>query len=228
MFWRRKDRRTGQTSEKERREAEELRRYRQRLEYDTALRQIDVFLSQAENDEVRIAILDYAIKAVKRDLIGEGLSQLVYGKEAPEWRGAFQLGSQIQKNEYISIELSKTDVLVTPWETSRLSGAIRDLLYSPFDQNEGYYTATYYPEIDLVIIGNGIHHTTVASVGAGGAIDHCSVARMTPAFEEVSTDGATWMNSKTDSVAEVRDFRFAVLFTLAKMRHELNSTDTSS
>ena len=39
-----------------------IRRIRMRLEYDNALQQIDIFLSQAEIDEVRIAILDYARK----------------------------------------------------------------------------------------------------------------------------------------------------------------------
>lgn len=46
---------------------------RAQLECEGALQQIDVFLSKAEDSRERTAILDYAIKAVGRDLIGEGL-----------------------------------------------------------------------------------------------------------------------------------------------------------
>lgn len=228
MFWKRIKFCVGQPSERELRRIEEARREDMRIEYQVALEHVDLFLSYATTAEEKKAILNYAIKVVKRDLIGEGLSQIVYGKEAPEWRAAFPSGSQAQKDEYISIELSKSDVLVTPWERSRLPEAIRDLLYSLFDQQKDYYTAKYYPEIDLAIIGNGMHHIAVASVGAGGVIDRCSVVRMAPAFEEVSTDGATWMNSKAGSVTGVSDFRFALLFTLAKMRYELENTGASS
>ena len=221
MFWKRK--KTLTVSEEQSEQAsEQIRRDRMRLEYANALRQIDVLFSQAKNVEVRAAILDYAMKVVKRDLIGEGLSQIVYGRKVPEWRAAFPLGSPPQKAECIPLELSEMDVLVTPWEVDRFSKAIRNLLYAPFDQKEDYYTATYYPEIKLAIIGDGMHHTAVASVGVGGIIDRCAVVQMTPAFEEVSTDGAIWANSRTGSLLQVDDFRFALLYTLAKMRYELS------
>ncbi len=205
-----------------------IRRIRMRLEYDNALQQIDIFLSQAEIDEVRIAILDYAIKAIKRDLIGEGLAQIVYGKEVPEWRAAFPISSQHKSRKHISIDLSKTDILVTTWKEDRLSKAIQNLMAAPFDQGLDYYTATYYPEIELAIIGNGMHHTAVASVGASGVMDRCTVIHMTPAFDDVSTDGANWMNSKTGSIMGVDDFRFALLFTLAQMRNGLNGNGISN
>lgn len=220
MFWKLKKTRTVSEEQSEQ-ASEQIRRDRMRLEYVNALRQIDVFLSQAKNDEIRAAILDYAIKVVKRDLIGEGLAQLVYGKEIPEWRGAFPLTPPIGERKIIQIDLSSTDVLVTPWNVNRLPGAIFDLLYEPFDRHRSNYTANYYPEIDLVIINNGIHHTAVASVGNGGIID-CYECLLTPSFEHFSTDGAYWNSLESAVWTNVVDFRFALIYTLAKMRYELS------
>lgn len=202
----------------------ERHRYnRMRMEYDAALRQIDGFLSRAENNEARISILDYAIKVVKRDLIGEGMSQILYGKEAPDWRSGFPGPAHGAEKETISVELSKTDVLVAPWEATRLPDAICDLLQAPFDQRKSYYTATYYFEIDLLVIGNGIHHTAVASVGNGGILDGCTVVRWKSQFEEISTDGAFWNYLKNGSIFPVGDFRLALLYTLAKMKNEFQA-----
>lgn len=194
-----------------------LHRSNMRREFDTAIHQVENLLSRAQNAEERTAILNFAIKAVKRDLIGEGLVQLVYGRAAPDWRSEFPLPSQEEK-KMISIDLGKTDVLTIPWHTERLSQAILDLLHTPFDQNKDYYTATYYPEIDLVIVGNGIHHTAVASIGNGGIVDRCRVIHLAPAFDELSTDGAVWKNAKYGSILPVSDFRFALLYALAKMQ----------
>lgn len=202
-------------------QSERQRHDRMCLEYDAALQQIDDLLVWVENNEERIAVLDYAIKVVKRDLIGEGLARIVYGKEVPEWRSDFPGPGHGAKRETISLDLAKTDVLVTPWATTRLPGAICDLLREPFDQRRDYYTATYYSEIELLVIGNGIHHTAVASIGKGGMLDGCIVVRWTPLFEEIGTDGAVWNYWKDGSVLPVSDFRLALLYTLAKMKHEL-------
>lgn len=218
MFWK-----WSTSGHHEDRRSERQRRVRMRLEHDAAIQQIDGFLSWVGNKEEQIAVLDYAIKVVKRDLIGEGLSQIVYGKEVPEWRLDLPGPARGAEKETISVDLAKTDVLVTPWDATRLSRAIRNLRRGPFDQTEDSYTATYYSDIELLVIGNGIHHTAVASVGQGGILDGCRVVRWTPLFEEISTDGAVWNYLKDGSILPVSDFRLALLYTLAKMKHELQS-----
>lgn len=228
MFWKKKKDQTAQPTE-EKRKTEEQRRDRQQREYNTVLQQIDVFLSQAENDEVRTAILNYAIKVVKRDLIGDSLTKLIYGEEIDMgWKDGIPLLSRFRKEGTTQLDLSKTDVLAITWNANKLSGAIRDLSNSPFDQKKGNYEATYYPEIEFLIIINGIHHSAVASVGDGGAFDKYEVMPIALAFGELDTDGVNWIDKTENKRFPVVDFRFALLYTLAKMRYELENASASS
>lgn len=229
MFWKWKKDQTAQPTEKERQKAEKLHWDKMRIEYDMALQQIDTILSRAENNEVRIAILNYAIKVVKRDLIGDSLTKLIYGEEIDMgWKDGIPLLSRFRKEGTTQLDLSKTDVLAITWNANKLSGAIRDLSNSPFDQKKGNYEATYYPEIEFLIIMNGIHHSAVASVGDGGAFDKYEVMPIALAFGELDTDGANWIDKTENKRFPVVDFRFALLYTLAKMRYELENASASS
>lgn len=81
----------------------------------------------------------------------------------------------------------------------------------------------------MAVINNGIHHSAVASMGGGGAIQAAAYS-MAAAFNIMSTNGAIWTikEQQGSSQIDVLDFRFAILVTLAEKRHKISQTAFAS
>lgn len=198
-----------------------------------AIERIEKELNNIPNDAEKCAFLDYAIKAVKQDIIGSKRAAIFYQKDSTNLFNIFPF-SGVNSGEEIDCNLVDVDLLAEPYRFDKLRGAVCDLYHTAFDYDKGKYSGIYYPEVNLLRIGNGVHHSAVAASNKEGIIKKCSVIRLTQFFPYYSTDGALWIDSRKEkykkvlgftlhSQDKVEDFRFAILYTLAKKKHDIIS-----
>ena len=89
-----------------------------------------------------------------------------------------------------------------------------------YDKNNHF--AIYYPYINLCYVTCGNH-----SINAGRYFRKGSIVAdeydLTSCFPHIETDGSYWFNTHTNEpLIPVDDYRFAAIFTIAKMKYELN------
>ena len=105
---------------------------------------------------------------------------------------------------------------------SKWFGALKTVIREGFRQSKGDYRGFFYEELKLIVITNGLHHSSIASLmGAGSA--KVMFVRLADYFDKLTTDGAHWyFNDEIQKlVDDVGDYRIAVLYELAKRKHQL-------
>lgn len=225
-------------------EEKERSKKEKRDAYQRAISKIENFLKNISDDTEKIALLDYAIETLKQDIIGSKRAEIFYVTGNPELINLFP-PSQDKNSQKEDLNLADVDILAAPYDLCRLQGAVCDLYRTSFDCDERHYTAEYYPEVNLLLIKNGIHHTAVADIKGDGRIKGCTIIQLANMFSNYGTDGALWIDSRIEKEndknkhvlgyipreqSDVQDFRFAVLYTLAQMRYKMqgNRGDGSS
>lgn len=176
-------------------------------------------LNNVEYSSEKAAILEYAINVIGRELAYSVPSDMLRDGETPEGRDyTIPLPSSIHplKGDY---SLVGVNVISEPWEMDKFSKAIARVKLTDFHQEYGHYTGEYYKEINLAVITNGKHHLSAAfEKGAGSA--KLQVYSLKDAFPQLKTDGAYWY-SDVFSPYRVCDYRVAVLYELARIKHDL-------
>jgi len=174
-------------------------------------------LNWANLDVEKTEILNYAIEVIGKELCYSVATEILYiGKEERSFK--YWIPMQFFAPHEINCPLSGINVLSDTYDTGKLRKAIRHVFTDGFRQIN-HYSGTYYPEINLAIIDNGIHHLSAAMVKGEGCAQ-LQVCSLTDAFSELKTDGAYWYidNQPPTPVLEPR---LAVLYELARIRNEL-------
>lgn len=179
----------------------------------------------------RMELLDFIIEAVKADLQSSVGTELIYaGSRAPRihsdelapFSGIYCTGTQ---------EISSTGltVIACPWKDCRLRGAVHDILESGFRSDIGRRNGTYYPELKMIAVENGLHHSFVASrLGQNGTF-RVDVYPLRGIFPYVRTDGKRWYDENNPNRSpEVMDVRMAILYELARMKQQFLEESPSS
>ncbi|BDF70316.1 hypothetical protein CE91St41_24570 [Oscillospiraceae bacterium] len=173
----------------------------------------------------RAAFLDFAIHAIGRELEAETTAPTLHlSGEVPDER--FEIPNIPVNEESRKASLSAYNAITRPWYTVRLRTAVRQIFEHGFRQEEGYFTGTLYPEINLVAVSDGRHHLTAASM-KGTASAKFWVTPLTPCFDTLRTDGAFWYFSEKQD-APVGEYRIAVLYELARQKQALNQSEAIS
>lgn len=137
------------------------------------------------------------------------------------------LPDKLTEVESITIDSAHTDVVITPYDTEKFFGAVKDMLHSPYDSGLNYHDGVYWPELDLAVMRDGIHHSAIGMTRGEVITLKADVIPLMPWFGKVQTDGVTWVVQDGDTIKtyDVLDFRFAMLFELAKQVHELTTKE---
>lgn len=163
-------------------------------------------------------ILDFVIRVVRRDLVASKSARLFYTGEYPRdslyWIPLTRFVDDIKSQ---TMDISDLDVITAPYQKSKMLGAVKDLNHAKFDQRLSNYTGEYYPEIDLAIISNGVHHTAAAKEMKQKVTIQADILPFAAAYGKLKTDGQKWFFPDGTEI-RVGDYRLALLFTLAEMR----------
>lgn len=122
----------------------------------------------------------------------------------------------------VNVNLSSTKIYLHPWNNDRTSESLVNISGNDFVYNKNNHFAIYYPYINLCYVTCGNH-----SINAGRYFRKGSIVadefNLTACFPHIKTDGCYWFNAHTNEpLIPVDDYRFAAIFTIAKMKYELN------
>lgn len=117
-----------------------------------------------------------------------------------------------------TISSANVDITISPYDARKFRDAITDMAAAPFDPNLNHHDGIYWPELGLAVMRNGIHHSAIGLTRGEFITMEAEVVPLTPWFDRLETDGVTWTIRGEGGVRteKVLDFRFAVLFELAK------------
>ena len=175
----------------------------------------------------KIAYLDFAITVIGRELETENTARFVRQGVADSQDGKeyFMPGELIETRR--QVPLAPYNVISRPWDMTRLfRAAFSEFVYG-HRRGERGVDGTLFEELGLVVISNGRHHQTVAKLKNRAFANELRVIRLADVFDRVTVDGGVW---RIERDGEIRiepcpDYRFALLFALAKKRYALQSGD---
>ena len=198
---------------------------RAKYKFSELLKSMKSILNYEKGVAARAAFLDFAIHAIGRELEAETTARILHlSGEVPDER--FEIPNIPVTEEYCKASLSAYNAIARPWNTVRLRTAVRQVFEHGFRQEEGYFTGTLYPEINLVVVSDDRHHLTAARM-KGTTSAKLSVAPLTPCFDTLRTDGAFWYLSEKQD-APVGEYRIAVLYELARQKQALSQSEAIS
>lgn len=208
--------------------------------YHHTIDMVDTWLKQETEIEEKVLLLDFVMKAIRKDLQYDTLTTLLYSKEHFDKRWPLLLlphsyydeeGREYETNSdgerSHEVHLTTECVIALPWERRRLKESIKHIGKVEFEFDESNHFSTYFSALELCYVYNGLHSTTAGIIYGKGAImaEYVDVEAL---FPHVVTDGEKWINvhTKTPYDLEVHDFRFAILYTLAQKKYYLNNEST--
>ena len=193
---------------------EENRRY-----YLDTMNMVDDMLNGTTTDAEKAEIYSFAIDVLARELAYVYSSRIFRKKNLRPEYGLIIPVPEDTNTTKINDSLTGKVVVSPVYNAQKYRRAISDVLTGGFIQKAGSYQGTYYPEINLVVAQNGLHHLSVASCKNIGSAE-LNVVSLKRAFQTLRTDGAFWYkeNVRQNNVVE---YRIAILYELARRRNEL-------
>lgn len=179
---------------------------------------IKSILEYEDSITAKVALLDFAIDAIGRELEAETTARILrlFGEVPDESFGIPEIPeSKIVKRAI----LSNYNVITCPWDTRKLLNAVHSVFETGFRQDWASYNGVLYPEINLAIISNGRHHLTAARTMSNASAD-LTIYSLEPVFNKLETDGAYWIFPDKSNYP-VEEYRIAVLYELARQKHSL-------
>lgn len=165
--------------------------------------------------------LRYVIDVVKLDIQGSLQARMFYQdtQTCPLIFPAFATRPAEMGKE---VSFEGNTVICMPYDFKKMAGAVVDINRDGF-LKDVEHTGFYFPELKLLIIQSGQHHSSVASIkgNCGGAAnaDVYHLADIYPRLS-VSDDYRFWLSKgeegEDELPIEVIDPRFALLYNLAK------------
>lgn len=192
------------------------------------------------NTQDKILLLDFVMDSIRTDLQYDTLTTILYSEEHFKERlpvlflpyyyyneKGERLETYVEQEESYKVNLSKDCVIVLPWNRHRLRDSIKNISSNPFKYDKINHFAYYYTSMDVCYVYNGLHSITAGIVHRKGEI-LAQPIEVEAVFRHLDTDGEAWINTHTkEKYDEVFDFRFAILYELARIKYNLFYQDTS-
>lgn len=191
---------------------------------------------ESEDKENAVIMLDYMMETIRNDLKYSFLTEIIYSPRFETLditRKTFIPEFYEDKNGKVvnvtnkidkKINLKNDTIIAVPYRRGKKMNAIIYLKNNIFKYMEDNHMGKYYEVVNITYIYNGIH-----SISSGIELDKDSditvkeVINVSELFPHIYTDGIEWINSHSKKpVYKVVDFRIAILFELARLKHNIS------
>lgn len=203
------------------------------FEFGKAMELIKEWCERTSTDD-QLVLLDFVLKAIREDVKTDLLSTILYSerhfeKKLHYYLFPFDYVDEQGKSHNIYLEISESKTIsladecvwVMPWDRVRLKYSILNIFKTDFEYDESNHKAYYYKQLDICHVTNGNHSISSGTVYRKGYIK-AQVVDISKMFDHVHTDGKCWYNSHDGTkLRDVDDFRIAIMFETAKMKHRL-------
>ncbi len=173
------------------------------------------------------------MQSVRIDLWGSSMTGVLFCEQNSaytalqnhQWLPDFPFPRNYTAEQINDMPFGENIVISVPYDPKKWRAALSDLSVSDFDQHKNPmhdYCGDYYPELRVIQIHAGRHHSSAAALRAqGSATVH--VWDLTVCYPYFWTDGAFWYNDRAEGGKErgmkpVKDVRVAILYGMAQMR----------
>lgn len=195
-----------------------------------------IWLEEEGTIEDKVTLLDFLMNAIKEDLKTDVFTTILYSEEHFSTnlsRYQFFPYRYYDKKGYAheleddceptrTVDLTNDCVLVMPWNRKRLSNAIKNIAKTNFEYHPNNHMAIYYTHMDICYVFNGLHSVS-AGIGHKKGEIKAKEVDVSKLFNHLHTNGKEWINSHTGKPYDTKvfDFRFAILYEVAKMKYQL-------
>mgnify|MGYP001027940493 CR=1 FL=1 len=201
--------------------------------YSNAINFIESFviLSCSTKEEAR-SCLNYFLEVVGRDIETSVQALHIY-KDAyctaaerpfPEYcHTDFNTSIYlVDEKNTVPIDLSKNIVITKPWcMYERLLPNLKNIKANEFKYDKSNHFSTFYPYMNICAVWNVCHSISCGKHFKKGII-YSAVYDTETAFKYIDTDGRRWIfKGGFESDYDVKDFRFAFLFKIAKLLFDI-------
>jgi len=184
----------------------------------------------AQGDHPRrdaIPLLDFLIDTVKEDLRTSAAAELLYAADCDprDWREAlFPFVGWLQDIPREVVPFAGNTVVSSIYDWVKISHSAYDIRNKGFHADWNYFSGVYYPELHLIGINNGLHHSCAAATFQENGEIELNVYSLKRLFPLVTTDGEFWYRREVPGTTlPVLDVRMAILFELARIKDNLEN-----
>lgn len=177
-----------------------------------------------ENNLVgKTAFLDFSIKVLCRELEAEDTALFLRRGVDRSEDGFGYIPAEAQTTRS-NVPLAPYCVIARPYDDRKMARAV----YSEFKHGHRadmtFSEGVLYEELGLVIIENSRHHNAVAKLKKQGFANCLDVVSLAEYFDTLETNGSEWRSTSNRQlrVTPCPDYRMALLYALAKKRHDLS------
>lgn len=214
---------------------EDKKSYIQRMQFQNAMKFKEIAVELSESISDQINLFTFMIQCIIRELEAEEISKIFYVDNNehikqpilspfPEYyTDQYDTDHDLSSNCIVKVDFSKTPVIVQPGLKDKLVNAVNLVWRNGFKNIGKNVLGIYFEYIDLCYVYNGTHTCSAAVIKRQGVIE-TSCRDMTKLFPHITTDGEWWYNAHTgEKKYKVYDFRFAVLYEIARCKYELEN-----
>lgn len=191
----------------------------------TMQEEVNLFLKGiTQNADYRIATvqdkltyLDFCINAIKADILGNSLTPVLYNQLPPDDYELFPIPFMKANGDKV-ISFNGNTVISLPYDKERMFNAVINIATSGLEDITNNIKGDYFPELNLIVVTNGYHHSAAASLAGVG---NCKVTeyRLADNFNTLKLTDNYWVYG--DRARRIIDNRAAILYSLAYEKYKL-------
>ena len=180
----------------------------------------------------KMETLDYIMEVIKLDIQGVSYSKMIYFDKGYEYYDTIfppscydEQGNIIEtlmaKGDNAEICKQNTCLVSAIWKEQSLLESVKNIVKYGYIYHSSNQHTRFYPIFNMHISSNGGHHMTFGYFKHKAYVK-CDSFDLTLLFPHVTTDGIKWYNVHSkECIGGVFDFRFAILFELAKLKEQI-------
>lgn len=203
-----------------------------RAKFDSIIHSVNRAVSEADTPAEKVAIYDFALWVLGRQIAADGSVSLLSGQKISENRmyDISPLFPHVSdgRPEQRNMDISEFPVYIGPWKHTKIASSLCSTFAHGFRDEFKEFGGIYYPEINFGATIDGRHHSSWA-VYLGKCVMPMDIIPLKPYFPLVKTDGAHYFY--VDEYGEPRkekvmDCRFAAMYRIAQIKWEKDYPET--
>lgn len=215
-----------------------LRRISGAWEYNQAISKAELWLETINLKQDQLDFIDFLMGIIRSDIQTDYQAVIIYYTELEDLKDCqlpypFSYYDENENkhflnkiNEQRELDLTKDSIMVWPWKFEKIRDSFLKLNHQNFETTEDRHKAIFFQGIELTCVYKGFHSVLTGMGLKKGNIIAREVYDICELFPHVDTDGVKWINHHTKEIIQrVPDFRFAILYQLARMKFELENID---
>lgn len=211
-----------------------LRRISGAWEYNQAISKAQLWLETMDLKQDQLDFIDFLMGIIRADIQTDYQAVIIYFTELEDLKDC-QLPYPLifydennvkhlldKKDEHKELDLSKDSIIVWPWKFEKIANLFLNLKYHDFESNNHRHKLVFFQGVELACVNKGNHSIMTGISFKKGNVVAREVYDITELFQHVDTNGVKWINRHNREIIQrVSDFRFAILYELARMKYEI-------